>query len=132
MRRIYNDIGFIDEFLTPEFARRHNLFTYRYDKRTGQYVIDSRDFYEIKRQLLFSLTNFGQPIVEVEDANYGNRGELLLAHRHEGIDLKLDWARDTLSNIHALWKRPVHLTTVVQDVPRRLSFDGEKHSEKKR
>ena len=132
VRRIYNDIGFIDEFLTPEFARRQKLFTYRYDKRTGQYVIDSRGFDEIKRQLLFSLTNFGQPIVEVEDANYGNRGELLLVHRHEGVDLKIDWARDTLTNIQALWKRPVHLSTVVQEVPRMLSFDGEKHSEKKR
>jgi len=83
VRRIYNDIGFLDEFLTPEFARRHKLFTYKYDKRTGQYVIDSRDFEEIKRHLLFSLTNFGQPIVVVEDANYGNRGELLLVHQHK-------------------------------------------------
>jgi stage V sporulation protein R len=91
-------------------------------------VIDSREFEEIKRQLLFSLTNFGQPIVVVQDANYGNRGELLLCHHHEGIDLKLDWAMDTLENLHRLWNRPVHLETVVEEKRYLLSFDGEGHS----
>jgi stage V sporulation protein R len=130
VRRIYNDVGFIDTFLTPEFARRHKLFSYKYNPSTKEYVIDSREFDEVKRQLLFSLTNFGQPIVVVQDANHRNRGELLLRHEHEGIDLKLDWAAETLENIFRLWTRPVHLETVVEDEPKRLSFDGEEHSEK--
>jgi stage V sporulation protein R len=128
IRRMYNDVGFIDTFLTADFARRHKLFSYKYDPETKQYVIDSREFEEIKRQLLFSLTNFGQPIVVVQDANYGNRGELLLCHHHEGIDLKLDWAMDTLENLHRLWNRPVHLETVVEEKRYLLSFDGEGHS----
>jgi stage V sporulation protein R len=128
IRRMYNDVGFIDTFLTADFARRHKLFSYKYDPETKQYVIDSREFEEIKRQLLFSLTNFGQPIVVVQDANYGNRGELLLCHHHEGIDLKLDWAMDTLENLHRLWNRPVHLETVVEEKRYLLSFDGEEHS----
>ena len=130
VRRIYNDVGFIDAFLTPEFARRHNFFTYKFNPRTKEYIIDSRDFEAIKRQLLFQLTNFGQPVVAIQDANQGNRGELLLRHEHEGIDLKLDWALDTLENVHAIWTRPVHLETVVEDKPKRFSFDGEKHSKK--
>jgi stage V sporulation protein R len=128
VRRIYNDVGFIDTFLTPEFARCHKLFTYKYNPRTKEYVVDSRDFEAIKRKLLFSLTNFGQPIVVVQDANYGNRGELLLRHEHEGVDLKLDWALDTLENIHAVWTRPVHLETVVEDKRKLFSFDGSEHS----
>lgn len=128
VRRIYNDVGFIDTFLTPEFARRHKFFTYKYNPRTKEYVVDSRDFEAIKRKLLFSLTNFGQPIVVVQDANYGNRGELLLRHEHEGVDLKLDWALDTLENIHAVWTRPVHLETVVEDKRKLFSFDGNEHS----
>lgn len=28
-----------------------------------------------------------------------NRGELLLAHRHEGMDLRIGYARDTLENL---------------------------------
>jgi len=128
VRRMHNDVGFIDTFLTADFARHHKLFSYKYDPETKQYVIDSREFEEIKRQLLFSLTNFGQPIVVIQDANYGNRGELLLRHRHEGIDLKLDWAMDTLENLHRLWNRPVHLETVVEAKRYLLSFDGEEHS----
>jgi stage V sporulation protein R len=131
VRRIYNDVGFIDTFLTPEFARRHKLFAYKYKPETREYVIDSRKFGQVKRQLLFSLTNFGQPIVVVQDANYGNRGELLLHHDHEGVDLKLDWALDTLENIFELWTRPVHVETVVEGQPRRFSFDGEEHTETK-
>jgi stage V sporulation protein R len=130
VRRIHNDIGFLDTFLTPEFARRHKLFTYKFNQRTKEYVIDSRDFEAIKRQLLFSLTNFGQPRIIVTDANYGNRGALLLDHQHEGVDLKLDWAKDTLENIHTVWTRPVHLATVVNKNAVVLSFDGEQHTEK--
>jgi stage V sporulation protein R len=117
--------------LTPEFAHKHNFFTCKYNPRTKEYVIDSRDFEAIKRQLLFGLTNFGQPIVVVQDANYSNRSELLLYHEHEGIDLKLDWAEDTLENLHAVWTRPVYLQTVVDGKPTMFSFDGSKHAKKK-
>jgi stage V sporulation protein R len=130
VRRIYNDVGFIDTFLTPDFARRHKFFTYKFNPSTKAYVVDSREFEAIKRQLLFALTNFGHPVVVVQDANYSNRGELRLSHQHEGIDLKLDWAADTLENIHAMWNRPVHLETVVQGKPKLLTFDGSKHSKK--
>jgi stage V sporulation protein R len=124
VRRIYNDVGFLDTFLTADFARRHKLFTYEYNPRTNEYVIDSREFEAVKRKLLFSLTNFGQPLIVVQDANYANRGELLLRHEHEGIDLKLDWALDTLQRVYEVWSRPVHLETVVQEKPKRFSFDG--------
>jgi stage V sporulation protein R len=92
-------------------------------------VIDNRDFDAIKRQLLFSLTNFGQPLVVIQDANHANRGELYLRHQHEGIDLRLDWARDTLANIQTIWSRPVHLETLVKGTPMLFSYDGEEHSE---
>jgi len=131
VRRIYNDVGFIDAFLTPEFARRHNLFTYKYNSRTNEYVIDSRDLHAIKQKLLFQLTNFGQPIIVVQDANHNNRGELYLRHQHEGVDLRLDWARDTLTNVQAVWSRPVHLETLVEGVPKLFSYDGKEQSEKK-
>jgi stage V sporulation protein R len=35
-----------------------------------------------------------------------------------------------LENIFEVWTRPVHIETVVEDEPKRLSFDGEEHSEK--
>lgn len=125
VRKIYNDVGFIDAFLTEDFVRRHKLFTYRYDKQTRQYRIDSRDFKEIKRVLLFQLTNFGQPVITVEDANYNNRGELYLKHHHEGVDLHTAYAIDTLAHLAAIWQRPVHIETAVEGEGRVLfSHDG--------
>ncbi|MGH7890222.1 MAG: SpoVR family protein, partial [Thermodesulfobacteriota bacterium] len=78
VRRFYNDITFIDEFLTEEFCREHGLFTYNFNRSTGMYEIESRDFKKIKEKLLFLLTNCGRPIIEIMDGNYMNRGELYL------------------------------------------------------
>ena len=64
------------------------------------------------------------------DGNYRNRGELLLRHEHNGIDLRMDHAADTLANLQFIWSRPVHLQTVVDDKPLLLSFDGTEHSKK--
>jgi stage V sporulation protein R len=113
VRRIYNDVGFIDAFLTEDFAREHKLFAFDYNKRSGSYEIASRDFQEIKRRLLFQLTNFGQPIIEIVDGNHQNRGELHLVHRHEGIDLDVPFAEETLKNLYKIWNRPVNLETVI-------------------
>jgi stage V sporulation protein R len=115
VRRIYNDVGFIDAFLTEEFAREHKLFTFEYNEHANEYEIASRAFQDVKQKLLFQLTNFGQPIIDVVDANYDNRGELYLVHHHEGIDLDRPYLEATLSNLFAVWGRPVHLETVVKD-----------------
>jgi stage V sporulation protein R len=115
VRCIYNDVGFIDTFLTESFARQHKLFSFAYNDKTGGYEIASRDFQEIKRKLLFQLTNFGQPIVDVLDANYENRGELYLLHRYEDVDLDMLYLEETLANLYTIWGRPVHIETIVQD-----------------
>jgi stage V sporulation protein R len=124
VRRIYNDVSFIDAFLTRDFCERHRIFAYAHDDRSGRYVITDRDFENIKRKLLFALTNFGQPFIYVADGNHRNRGELLLAHRHDGIDLRWDYAKDVLANVQRIWDRPVTLQTVVEGHPRLLRFDG--------
>jgi stage V sporulation protein R len=128
VRRVHNDITFIDTFLTPEFCAQHKMFAFNYNDQAGQYVIESREFEKIKKRLLFGLTNFGKPWIYVVDGNYRNRGELLLRHEHNGIDLKLDRAADTLANVQFLWGRPVHLQTVVDDKPSMMTYDGSEHS----
>jgi stage V sporulation protein R len=115
VRKIYNDVGFIDEFLTEDFARRHKLFTFDHNDASNMYEISGREFAEIKRRLLFQLTNFGQPIIEVVDGNYENRGELYLVHRYEGVDLDIPFAQGTLRNLYTLWQRPVHIETKVEN-----------------
>jgi stage V sporulation protein R len=130
VRRVHNDITFIDTFLTPEFCVKHKMFSFAFQEQMGQFVIESRDFEQIKQRLLHSLTNFGKPWIYVVDGNFHNRGELLLDHVHSGVDLRLDQAADTLANIQFIWHRPVHLRTVVDGKPTMLSFDGTDHSTK--
>ncbi len=129
VRKLYNDVTFIDAFLTPEFCREHRMFVFDYNERNGMYEISDREFKAIKQKLLFLLTNHGQPFIYVEESNYRNRGELYLRHQHEGIDLKLDEARDTLRNLYAVWSRPVNLETMVDENKALLAFDGSEHKE---
>jgi len=128
VRRLHNDVTFVDEFLDEEFALQQKLFGYRFNKSTGNWEIDTRAFKEIKKRLLFSLTNFGQPLIEVVDMNHANRGELLLVHRHEGVDLKLDWARSTMEALYRLWSRPVMVRTIVGEKHTLLRYDGQDHT----
>ncbi len=124
VRKSHNDISFIDEFLTPDFCERQQLFTYKYNPRTGRFEIDSKDFLAIKQKLLSQLTNFGQPIIEVEDGNYMNRKELLLNHVHYGVDLDVNFANETLRNLYVIWRRPVNLKTKYEDKEVVFHFDG--------
>jgi stage V sporulation protein R len=127
VRRIHNDLTFIDEFLTLDFVREHKLFKFGYNESTEYYEIETREFPKVKRQLLANLTNLGRPLIAVRDGNYKNRGELFLEHTYTGVELQLDYAKDTLLNLQRLWNRPVHLETVLEDVRTVLSFDGTSH-----
>lgn len=131
VRKIYNDVTFIEEFLTEDFCVRNKFFVYRFNKNTQRFEIDTRDFKAIKARLLFQLTNFGQPIIRVEDANFSNRGELLLSHLYEGIDLQPDFMSQTMRNVFKLWGRPVALVTVMEGEPQLFRFDGREFSNQK-
>lgn len=124
VRQIYSDVTFIDEFFTVDFCREHGFFSYEYDRKKKQWVIDSRDFAAIKGKILQQLTNFGHPVIKVVDGNFENRAELLLEHTHDGVDLDGGYAQDTLRNLHAIWSRPVHLLTSQEQRKLLLSFDG--------
>jgi stage V sporulation protein R len=128
VRALYNDVTFIDEFLTPEFALEHGFFTYGWSNRNERYEIMSREFAQIKEKLLFQLTNFGNPFIYVEDGNHDNRGELLLKHDHRGVDLRGDYARETLKALVRLWKRPVCISTLFEGKKVLLRFDGKEHT----
>lgn len=130
VRRMHNDVTFIDAFMDEEFCERQRLFTYGFNRRTGQYEIVDRDWRKVKQQLLFAISNFGNPIIVVEDGNFENRGELLLTHRHEGNDLQYDQATETLRNVFQLWKRPVHLTTKWNGQGKLVSWNGKDVTEK--
>jgi stage V sporulation protein R len=125
VRKLYNDVNFIDTFLTEEFCREHNMFSFAYNNKNERYEVESRDFSKIKRRLLQSLTNMGQPIIRLVDANYRNRGELYLMHEYESVEIDMKYAQDTLGNLNSVWSRPVHLQTVLEETSMLISFDGE-------
>jgi len=111
VRKLYNDITFIDEFFTLEFCVEQKFYMFGFQERSGSWEIMSREFKKVKDQLLKMLTNRGQPVIVVEDGNFENKSELLLRHIHEGTDLDASQARDTLKNCSKLWTRPVSLLT---------------------
>lgn len=130
VRRIHNDVTFIDEFLTPDFCVEQKLFQFEYNPHEKTYEIASREFAAIKRQLLDNLTNHGRPLIYVLDGNYRNRGELYLQHQYHGAELRQDYARDTLVNLQKLWGRPVHLETVIDDQLTVFAWDGHSHEQR--
>jgi stage V sporulation protein R len=129
VRALYNDVTFLDVFLTPEFVDEQKLYHYRQDPATGKMVVVNRDFDQIKRQMLFMLTNHAQPYIYVLDGNYRNRGELYLAHSHTGMDIEIKFAVETLKQIFKVWKRPVHLHARIDDDPVLFTFDGEQSTQ---
>ncbi len=129
VRSLYNDVTFIDEFLTPEFAEEHKLYTFGYAAKSEQWEIASRKFSEVKEKLLFQLTNAGNPIIRVVDANFGNRGELLLKHEHQGLELQKDYAQAALEALVRCWKRPCAVASIVDKKAVLLRYDGSAHSE---
>ena len=113
VRKNYNDVEFIRSFFTQDVANRLKMYTWTAsdDGEPGDdIVISSKDFEAIKTMILEMLGNGGQPLIQVVDANYGNRGELYLEHKYS-YELKQDYAEMTLENIKSLWGKPVHLDT---------------------
>ena len=64
------------------------------------------------------MTNFGIPMIYVDDADYERHGELLLTHAYDGKPLDADYTARTLKYIHYLWKRPVHHIDEIVFAPR--------------
>jgi len=116
IRESHNDVTFLDEFLTQEFVDENEYFTYEYSQAAGQNRVASSDYEDVKKKLLLQFTNFGKPTIVVQDGNYNNRNELLLAHRYNGVMLDIEQAQRTLERVFDLWGRPVNLMTIVKTV----------------
>ncbi len=130
VRKLYNDITFLDEFFTLEFCIEQKFYSFGFQERSGNWEIMSRDFKKVKDQLLKMLTNRGQPVIVVEDGNFENRSELLLKHVHEGTDLDANQARDTLRNAAKVWSRPVSLLTKIENKGKLLRCEDGNISER--
>lgn len=130
VRKLYSDITFLDEFFTLEFCVEQKFYSFGFSDRSGNWEIMSREFTKVKEQMLRMLTNRSQPMIVVEDGNFENRSELLLRHVHDGIDLDLAQAKDTLRGANRLWTRPVNLLTKIDGKGKLLRVEDGNLSEK--
>ena len=119
VRASHNDVTFLDEFLSAEFVRANGYFTYEYSHATEDFRVTGSDPDDVKKKLLLRFANFGKPTIVVEDGNYDNRNELLLAHWYNGVQLDREAAAETLKRVFSLWGRPVNLKTIVKEFDER-------------
>jgi stage V sporulation protein R len=133
VRRVFNDLGFIDTFMDRAFALKSKFFVFAEREEEGEtrYEIISREFDRIKQTLITQLTNAGRPIIVVEDANLYNRGELLLRHQYAGAPLDRPYAWGALQSVQRIWNRPVHIATERDGKSLLMSYDGTKQTESK-
>src|SRR5579884_327015 len=131
VRRDEADISFLRKYLTRGLISKLDMYTYKLEEVNGEmaWVVQDTDWERVRDTLVDSMTNFGIPIIYVEDADYNRHGELLLTHAYDGKPLDLDYTARTLKNIYLLWKRPVHIATVIDDSPTILTHDGEEFTQ---
>jgi len=128
VRTTHNDASFLREFLTFEFARQRGYVPTHNEKQEPLGLTEQHEeFVQMKDKLLRALTNRGDPVIALEDANFNSRRELLLRHEHSGDDIQIAKAEPTLENLYAIWRAPVHIRTVLEGKDVVLSYDGRNH-----
>jgi len=136
IRHRISDYALIDEFFTPDLFEKLPMFSYKAGGggvRQDHWGVDRTGFKDVKKKLLFTLFNRGEPLIEIVNGQYAwsrNEGEyrgtgLYLKHRHEGADLKRDEMEDTLYALFRVWQNPVYLETVVTKEEKRSSVPPE-------
>ncbi|MHC4261667.1 MAG: SpoVR family protein [Planctomycetota bacterium] len=123
LRRIHSDVSLIDALVDEEFVLRYHGLTLA---DTRQARDQGLDWTAWKEKLLGELAWGGQPRIELIGVDRLGRGELELRHHHDGRDLQVSTASETLKNLATVWNGPVQLTSRVDDRLRRMTVaDGE-------
>jgi len=120
LRRVHNDASFVDELVDEAFVHTAQLFLFGPNQRSGRTEVKQRDWREVKARLLQDLSWGGLPRIELVSDDADGGGELALHHHHDGRDLQLAHAGETLKRLEAVWGRPVLLTTREGDEERVL------------
>jgi stage V sporulation protein R len=107
------------------------MYTYHKQEVNGEqlWVVADKNWRHVRDTILDGMTNFGIPIIDVEDGDYLRRGELLLTHAYDGKPLDADYSARTLRYIAQIWGRPVHIRTVADDKPVLFTHDGEEFNQ---
>jgi len=127
VREVDRDVSFPRRFLTQEAVREVDLFEYvpkRGDLVVSQ-VSDPEGREVVKETLLRQVGMGSAPVIRIHDADLDRQGILLLRHEHDGRDLELEYARQTLEYVERLWGRRVLPDTVIDGEAVPFSRDRE-------
>jgi stage V sporulation protein R len=118
LRRVHNDVSLVHKLVDEEFALR----TVRplLPRQLGEVRSSELDWRAVKSWLLQQLSWGGLPQIQLVASDAEGGGELLFVHHHDGRDLQLGRAHETLLNLAELWKKPVHLLTIQEKQGRKL------------
>lgn len=127
VRESDRDISFLRRFLTPQIMRELDLF--QHEKRGKDRVItkisDEDNWDVVKRTLLASVGMGSRPVIRIEDADRRGNRRLYLKHEHDGRDLLLEYAEQTLKHVTTLWNAEVVLETILNGHRSLLRLEGE-------
>ena len=121
VRDVEHDKSFLRNYLTQEDCEELNLFSYSTKKQKDGSVktiddICDEDGWKIVKNDLVSTVGTGRiPVIYVDHID--EEGSLVLRHEHDGRDLELDYADETVRHVSHLWKDVVKLETVIEDEP---------------
>jgi len=122
LRRVHNDVSLIHKLVDEEFTMRHILPILPQQPPGGA---GEFDWHLAKSWLLHQLAWGGLPQIQLVNVDAEGQGELLLVHHHDGRDLQLGRAQETLRNLAAFWRRPVHLLTILEKQGKKLVVSGD-------
>ena len=111
--RDYDDEALLREYLTPKVCTMSRLYAFERDQADPRMIrVSSREADAIREVLIAQHSSVGVPYIEIVDADFHGRGELLLEHRHESVGLDPEYARGTLTQVAALWGKPCTIKTI--------------------
>jgi len=127
-----NDATFLRRYLTEDLVKKLDLYTYKRQEVDSQesWVVQDTDWRRVRDTIVDGMTNFGVPIIYVDDGDYHRRGELYLRHAYDGKQLDTKYTDKVMRNIYKLWSRPVHLETIIEREKTLLMFDGSEFTQK--
>lgn len=127
VRESDRDASFLRRFLTVDIMRELELF--QHEKRGKERVVtkvsDEENWEQVKDTLIKNVGTGSIPVIKIEDADFGKNRTLYLKHYHEGRDLQLEYAEQTLRHIHALWEREVVLESIINGKKSLLKISGD-------
>jgi len=129
VRSSYSDRMAVEDLFTDEFIRQMKLFIYKrhIDDHTGDVyyvIVEKRP--EVIRQMLKNdfASSMGTQQIKIVNSNYHNRGELHLKHNYYGEELDRQYMEGTMRNLYFLWKKKIHLKTVIDGNWSSAVFNG--------